>query len=236
MNEQPDGNLLVLRYEGLSERIEAAYAQLSVDDALQRQFVADPARFIDERVVGLPEGTSTADRSKANAVLFALLSNDAFLKWANEWHDRHADEIDAVGDELAIRLDKDALLQELAEAVWTFADRELVVALLGLDAEVGVHEADSSEFGTPPNVGIHTRIPRPVPVNVNTQINVNIMYTVTVILLAVAVIPVAIIGAARPRFGVSRADLRQVTEVVSVALVEHARTLRAAGQLGPRTT
>lgn len=236
MNGPPNTELLVLRYKGLEDRLQKLFTDLETNRAFQQEFVANPAGILHDRVLQLPDRPSDADLTRANRLLFALLSNPGFMSWATEWQNKHADAVtvsEGADPTLTVNLDRDELFRELAEAIWEHGDREALSAILSLDAEAAATEVNGEAAAAVPDLLKGPMGPPSRMITLNTSVNVNVSVTVTGVAIFVLLIPVIVLGRVRAPEGLDRMDLKRLTDSLSADLTSRAQELRASGRLKP---
>jgi hypothetical protein len=99
-------------------RVTHLFREVTKDKSLQDIFMRNPTRVLSEWVLHeeLPEQQS----ADWNHLLFAMLSNDAFLAWANDYSVKHAGK----------RLDRNAFAREFAMKVLELGDKTLLGSVL----------------------------------------------------------------------------------------------------------
>ena len=236
-----DEDLLVFDYEGLASKSTAFFEALDDSKELAEQFVADPAKVLDERVLSLPQSLSTAEIEKANQFLFLLLSNPEFIGWAEEWQKDHQDTVRTIGEggdaRLEVRIDREELFRDLADAIYKYGDPGVLEDLAGLDLAT---EADLSPAEAPAELLVnesHIKFPRlPKPVNFNVAVNatvsVSLAGAVAAVVVLVVVIPVVVIGRVESET-VDREDLQRLAGTLTQELSRRSTELRERGELGP---
>jgi hypothetical protein len=232
-----DGDLLVLRYEGLAVETDGFFRQLDADQDLRTRFLTNPTGVLLEHVPSLDGSMAEAEIAHANRVLFALLSNERFMAWARDWANRHQNAVTTADEDgqtlLRVRVDREQLYRDLADAIWEHGDRELLSALLNLEADA----APGEEVEVPDSARLLTaqvsrrRPPGGFSVNVNTNVNVNVTVSITFIGIAVVVIPVLVIGAPPEGAVIHREALAEVVDTLTQQLQQRSQTLRSSGQL-----
>jgi hypothetical protein len=208
-------DLLILRHAEVSERFEQLARRLGEDAPLRKLYVHDPARVIAGAVFPKEEIPS-AEIDRGSRLLFSLLSNEEFRKWANDYQAQlvrqalEATELDdpyeALRTQLAIT-DRANLHRDLAEAIARHADPALIASLTW---ETQRSAAD-------------------VAVEIETFV-----YAVAAAAVFVVVVLVVFLGVEED-FGVipafSRGDVLALTRQLASELQAHAEELRVSGAL-----
>jgi len=240
----PPDDLLVFHYEGLASRSQKFFDALGESDALVEEFVTDPVRILSEQVLPLPESLSDVEIGKANRFLYSLLSNERFMRWAEEWQKEHESAIRTTGEgeeaRVAVQIAREELFRDLAHALWEYGDRETLNSIIGLDLEEAAQERDLTPDLTPAELlaeESNFRLPPlPKPVNFNVSVNVTVNFSVAAaaaaVIVVVFVIPVVVIGRVEPKT-VSREDLQRMTGLLTEELGARAAELRERGDLSP---
>jgi len=220
-------DLLVLRRADVDERFSSLSQRLVDDPGLRELYVRDPARVILKTV--FPDNRiPAAEINRGNRVLYALLSNDDFMEWAQQYESdllRRAQESSQEQDpEAALRgymaaMDRGALHRDLVEAVAAHADPELIAALTWRpDIRNRISDA-ASEIGA-------ARLPEmDVAVDIETFV-----YAVAVAAVFAVAVGVVFIGA-QPDDVMSRLDVQTVARQLASRLRDHGQDLRQAGAL-----
>jgi hypothetical protein len=99
-------------------RVTHLFREVTKDKSLQDIFMRNPTRVLSEWV--LHEELPEQQAADWNHLLFAMLSNDAFLAWANEYSVKHAGK----------RLDRNAFAREFAMKVLELGDKTLLGSVL----------------------------------------------------------------------------------------------------------
>jgi hypothetical protein len=234
-----DNERLVLAYPGLASRIESLYDDLNGDEAFRAQFVANPAGIASERILGRPAPQSDVDVAKANRVLFSVLSNRDFMRWAEGFERRHADAVQRASDDrLEIRIDREEMLRELAEAIWEHGDRELLASMTSTDLDATAEDhrpiADLPEDVRPESlIADESTMRFRSPMFVTSLVQIHHTHTVDVVVLILAIVVIPVPGAVRPQGVLGRDDLQRASSMLVDALTKRASELRESGGLRP---
>src|SRR5262245_60096898 len=78
-------DLLILGYDGFSERTAHFFRGLNESRALQELFLRDPAGTLSAEVLPPGKMPAAARLNQANRILFSLLSNPNFTSWSEQY-------------------------------------------------------------------------------------------------------------------------------------------------------
>jgi len=130
-------DMLILRAENLDTRLNELGEQLAADRSLRELYVQDPARII-LKTVFPGQSVPAAEVNRGNRLLYALLSNESFTSWAEEYSGtliaaateatQETDPEKALREYLAIT-DRAKIHRDVADAVARSADAEIIAAL-----------------------------------------------------------------------------------------------------------
>ncbi len=192
---------LSLKDADLAPKVNKLFTDLK-DKKTQQEFMEDPVGFLNPRFLGAKK-LSPQRNSNANRALYALLSNPAFMKWAESYKAE-------VSKQNIV--DKNKVVADFAEAMAKHADAEFLTADFedhAAIAEIRVREGDTDDIG----------------VEVTTEVAVGAIFAVAVVILA---IPVLIFGAKPTReYAFTAKDVRSIVE----QLTAHGSQLRKSGKL-----
>jgi hypothetical protein len=215
--------LLLLDYPDFSERMGKFLKRLESDSSLQQLFIRDPGSVLSRTVFADESRPSSSVINQGNRLMFALLSNDGFLRWAEGYSERLAEAAqvnfpDLQPDDAALAfaatLERDEIYAELVDAALDNVDRELLAALMVVDV-------DDVEVVVDPG----RRFPGTAELSP--------VFVVIFVAIAVVIAAVALnhhIARAVPA-GFSRDDLSRLSRLLMDGLTQHARELRSEGKL-----
>jgi hypothetical protein len=238
----PGEDLLVFDYAGLASRSATLFEELNASSELADRFLEDPTGVLSERVLSLPEPLAASDVEETNRFLFSLLSNREFIDWAEKWQKSHEDAIRALGEgdeeRVEVRIDRNELFRDLADAIHKYGDPAALRGLTPLDFE-GDEEIVSTTGAPAELLAEESRIklPRPPkPVNFNVAVNatvgVSVAGAVAAVVVFVVVIPVVVIGRVESETA-DREDLQRLAATLTEELSQRAVELRKRDELGP---
>ncbi|MFH9871607.1 hypothetical protein ACH4NT_36720 [Streptomyces lydicus] len=213
-------DLLILRAADLDARLTALGDKLVSDRSFRELYVNDPARVILKSVFP-DQSVPAAEVNRGNRLLYALLSNERFTTWAQQYSTelvqkanevtRESNPEKALREYLAVT-DRENIHREVAMAVAEFADPELIAALTWRP--------------DPESIGV-TRV-----ADVAVDIEVLIYAVAVAAVFAVAVAAVfAAAAVAESEVGVSRIDVQRVVAQLTERLAERGQELRDSGAL-----
>lgn len=215
--------LLLLDYPDFSERMGTFLKRLESDSSLQQLFIRDPGSVLSRTVFTDDPRPPNSVINRSNRLLFALLSNDGFMRWAEGYTDRLAEaaqanfpdlEPDQAALAFAATLERDEIYAELVDAALENVDRELLAALMVVDVD-DVDVVVDSGLRSP---GAVTAFPI-------------LVFIFLVVAVAISVVELNHHIARRVPAGFSRDDLSRLSRLLMDGLTEHARELRSEGKL-----
>jgi hypothetical protein len=244
--------LLVLNYAGFRHHVADFYARLNESAAFRELFVRDPSGAMAQTIFPGYLRFQAGHINQANRLLFSLLSNPRFVEWAEEYQTQLEQQAsEAFGDiedaeermkAFLVTLDRGAVYSHVSDAVPRFVDREMAHALFISEPGLGYAMPDPDgpveckeptvpgKDGYPfPKICAEPKPPAPGPGSVAVEIE-TFVYAVAVAAVAVVV---TIVAVALESFsaGLSREDLRAVTEQLAERVHERAVDLRDRGRL-----
>ncbi|MGX1913635.1 hypothetical protein ACWIID_33050 [Streptomyces phaeochromogenes] len=213
-------DLLILRAADLDARLTALGDKLGSDRTFRELYVNDPARVILKSVFP-DQSVPAAEVNRGNRLLYALLSNERFTTWAQQYSaelvqkanevTRESDPEKALREYLAVT-DREKIHREVATAVAGLADKELIAALTWRP--------------DPESIGV-TRV---ADVAVDVEVLIYAVAAVAVFVAAVAAVALAE-SATQAEIGVSRIDVQRVVTQLTERLAERGQELRDSGAL-----
>lgn len=248
--------LLILNYAGFSNHVRTLHRMLERSPSLQEMFVREPARVLASVVFPGYQQPTPATLDYTNRVLFALLSNGRFVRWANQFQKQVEKEakqaFESVEDPgerlkaLSAVMDRPKLYGQIAEALPKFMDTELATSMLIRAPGVGYPDpgggaGDPDYCPDPPETGIEgtdwcVKIGPPNPVISGnpiggTRVEIE-TYIYAVAVAAVFVVVTMIDATPKPApAGLSRSDLRNVAGQLAGRVKQQADQLRESGAL-----
>ena len=142
---------LVLGGDQFSANLRAFYANLNRSAAFRAAFVNNPAEATQRTLLKDIMHAGPTELSRANRVLFSMLSNPAFMTWSPEYEaalrERIRDVLEIVEDpverlaRIGTALDRATLYQDIARAMLTHGDAELLLAL-AVNPSIVDHDPD----------------------------------------------------------------------------------------------
>ena len=118
---------LVLENSNLGNKIEQLFEELSNNKRLEHVFSKDPAYVLAKKV--LPASYSQLTKqslSKANRLLYSILSNKKFKKWLDDYQKTLEKNYKKTNE-----IDKQQIKKDLAEGLIRHGDQEIIYSLLG---------------------------------------------------------------------------------------------------------
>lgn len=219
--------LLVLNYPNLKKRLQELYLRLNDSVAFQSLFLNDPAGILSKTLMYDYNHPPQAVINQANRLLYALLSNPKFMEWAKKFQariEKQAIEISNVDDpdealrQMTVLFDRNELYNELIEGIQKYGDVEMIFSLISMDPDKGKK---------PPVLDVAGR-----PQIYDTAVEVE---TLIYALVAAAVFAIAVaavfIGMGAVPDGVSREDLKRLSDHISKEFADRAYKLRNSGKL-----
>jgi hypothetical protein len=216
---------LVLKAPEVQARMAELLARLEREPGLRQLYLQDPAGVFQTAVLADHGTVPAAEINRGNRLLFAILSNSAFLDWVAEYEKEvvaNAVETTHIDDpEEALRaylavVDRTKVHQDIADAVARYADGEMIAAL--------TWKPDA------PFLAGNTRVP--IQADVAVEVETFVYAVAAVAVLAVAVLVVfAFPNPDREAAVVDRLDISAVAQQLQASLVEQAATVRNAGVL-----
>jgi len=204
-SESDSKELLILRAEATKPKIINLFERMKNDKKLTASFVRNPWRVL-ESIGELPQGHGV---SQSNRLLFSLLSNQKFMKWANDFNSKILRDIKNKPPLESLQLEK--IYGDFTKAIAEFADESLMYSLFG-DYNVlldQLRERDDNELFA---AGC-----------------IRVILWVWVFVLPVVVVIVEPTASTSQFLG--RDDLAQVVDALSARLVEQAKKVRKTGKL-----
>jgi hypothetical protein len=212
-------SLLILRAPELNDRMRAFTTRLVRDEAFRNLYSTDPARVI-LKTVFPDQPVPAAEVNRGNRLLYALLSNQQFTSWAQQYSDQLvqratdatqiSDPDDAVRAYLAIT-DRADIHRDIAMEVARTADAELIAGL--------TWRPDAEPLGV-------TRV-ADVAVEIETFI-----YAVVAAAAFGFIVAAVFLGAVRDEnAGITRRDVQQVVTQLTESLRDRGNELRTSGAL-----
>jgi hypothetical protein len=212
-------DLLILRAADLDAKLTALGDKLVSDRTFRELYVNDPARVILKSVFP-DQSVPAAEVNRGNRLLYALLSNERFTTWAQQYSTelvqkanevtRESNPEKALREYLAVT-DREKIHREVATAVAEFADTELIAAL--------TWRPDPEPIGV-------TRV-----ADVAVDIETLIYAVVAAAAFVVAVAAVVVGPLSEGEVGVSRIDVQRVVAQLTERLTERGQELRDSGAL-----
>jgi hypothetical protein len=217
--------LLILKAPTIQEDLHKLLERLESDPGLRRLYLNDPAGVIQKLVFPDQQAVPSAEINRGNRLLYAILTNEAFLQWARDYEERlisearEATQIEdparALNAYLTI-MDRSRIHQDLADAVGRTADAEMIAAL--------TWRPDL------PRVG-NARLPIAADVAVDIETFIYAVAVAAAFAVAFAAVFFAAPIPARADQVVSRIDVQAVANQLNDALAQRAGEVRASGVL-----
>lgn len=215
-------DLLILNYPSFSERAEELFTRLNESEALAMLFVENPSAVITEIMFKEQIPLSSAQVNQCNRLLFSMLTNPGFMGWASTYQKTLEGQVKTAKDRvesdklLTATLDRGRIYTDVVEAFQKYVDKELLYSMMITDPEQKVGPISSRV--APPT-------PQWQPVYVEIFVAVAAVVAVVVVVTQIDATPY------RDRAGITREDLRRVSEFISDGLKARARQLRDSGAL-----
>jgi hypothetical protein len=216
--------LLVLNMPGFKERVSALEERLTSDSSLRELFVRDPANVI-LKTVFPDENVPSAEVTRGNRLLFALLTNEKFMAWAENYQKslvekairatKLTDPNDALRTYLAV-VDRSAIHRDVAEAVAQTADTEVIAAFTWRP------DFDASQVPGPRGS---------IAVDVEVFVYAVALAAVFVAAFGLLVGVATNFGGPVAGTGIDRAEVRKVANQLAERLVLQGHELRGSGAL-----
>nr|BBH87319.1 hypothetical protein KTC_20700 [Thermosporothrix sp. COM3] len=124
--------MLMLKQQNLQEQVASLFHDLNIDEELRTTFIQNPANVIAERFCK----KARQQVSKANQLLFSLISNKKFRKWIREYSRKYQNK----------DICSQQFITDFAQAVIRFSDAKLVQALASgaMDQNVSTAFSDNN--------------------------------------------------------------------------------------------
>lgn len=227
-------DLLVLGYDGFSKRLKAFYATLGDSAAHRELFIKDPTRTLHAGLFADFPELGEGEINQANRVLFALLSNKGFMRWAGEYQKRLDREMRAGakkgGGDLrayAVTMDRQKIYEDFVEGALKHVDHEMLYAIFVSQRE-RVRPVNPGDLRIPETAA--RQEPDPIgPISSFWVAAETFVAVIAVVLFHIVVTQID----ATPRVAehLSRTDIQRVSAHIAEGIQARAADLRESGAL-----
>jgi hypothetical protein len=226
-------DFLILNIDDFGANVQRFFKTLEQSDAHKQLFVSDPSGVITKMLLpDVPFSESTIN--DANRILYSMLSNAKFMKWANEYQQKLYDEAlettkikdpDEAMKIMTALFDKRKIYADLVQGLIDSGDKEIVGTIIVARGTPGTPTKNPPRYpgrGTPAD-------PTPNPVLIETII-VGFLLEIVCVIVLIGVV-MAILRPPGPIDGVSRDDLLKLSAALGKQLEKKASEQRRSGKL-----
>jgi hypothetical protein len=231
LEQAPD--YLILNFDKFRDRTDSFFKTLNESKSHRLLFMEDPVGVV-QKMVFPEKATPRFQLDDANRLLFAILSNAAFMKWAEGYQAQ----LEAEAVKVTKNKDKSEALREM---VALFDKRKLYGEVAaGITETIDVETTLGVMYG----VGTGGPFRRPAPIDHRRPAD-EPWDTPDIILIETLILAIDIyvafgcvfIGRELPQTpdggGLSRLDLRKISSTLAKDIRDKAAEIRASGVLGP---